>query len=388
MPSTAPILASKLPDVGTTIFTVMTQLALEHNAINLAQGFPNFPPSEELIDHAAKAMRDGMNQYAPMPGLKPLREQIAQMVHDRYGAVYDVDSEITVTPGATAALFCAIHAVVRPGDEVLVFEPCYDCYAPAVRLAGGVVKTTKLRFPNYSVDWADVERQLTPRTRLIIFNTPHNPSGAIWEKQDLERLAELVRGRDLFVISDEVYEHIVFNQRDGEQHQSIARHEELRERSFIISSFGKTFHVTGWKTGYCMAPEPCMREFRKVHQFVTFCTNTPAQYAFAKMLENPHNYRELGDLYERKRDYFRSLLNGSRFELLPCRGSYFQLGVYRAISDESDTAFTTRLTKESGVAAIPVSVFYSDGTDNRVVRFCFAKTDETLERAAELLRKL
>lgn len=391
-PHASPVIASKLPDVGTTIFTVMTQLALDHHAINLAQGFPNFPPAPELIAHAAEAMRDveqkGMNQYAPMAGLKPLRERIAQMAHERYGASYNPDTDITITPGGTAALYAAITAVVGAGDEVIVFEPCYDSYGPAIWLAGGIPVATLLRFPDYAVDWDDVAERITSRTRLIILNTPHNPSGAVWSEYDMERLAELVRERNIIVLSDEVYEHIIF---DGAAHQSVARHEELRARSFIVSSFGKTFHVTGWKTGYCLAPEPMMKEFRKVHQFMTFCTNTPVQFAFAAMLANPDSYRSLGSFYEQKRDYFRSLLAGSRFDLLPCKGSYFQLARYDAISSESDTEFAVRLTKDHKVATIPVSVFYSDAqraSTHKVIRFCFAKTDETLECAAEILRTL
>jgi methionine aminotransferase len=383
---TAPRISSKLPDIGTTIFTVMTQLALDHNAINLAQGFPNFPPAPELIAHATEAMRDaehkGMNQYAPMAGLRPLRERIAQMVQERYGAEYHPDTDITVTPGGTAALYAAISAVVGVGDEVIVLEPCYDSYIPAIRLAGGVPVTVSLRFPEYAVDWNVLADRITSHTRLIILNTPHNPSGAVWSIQDLERLAEIVRERNIFIVSDEVYEHIVF---DGAEHQSMARHEELRERSFIVSSFGKTFHVTGWKTGYCLAPEPLTREFRKVHQFMTFCTNTPVQFAFAAMLARPSNYCSLGTFYQQKRDYFRSLLAGSRFELLPCKGSYFQLARYDAISQEPDTDFAVRLTKDHKVASIPVSVFYEQKTDHHVIRFCFAKTNETLEHAAEIL---
>jgi methionine transaminase len=383
--SPTPALASKLPEIGTTIFTVMTQLALDHNALNLAQGFPNFPCSPELIEHATKAMRDGMNQYAPMPGLLLLRERIAQMAHECYAAAYDPATEITVTPGATAALFAAIHAVVRPGDEVIVFEPCYDCYLPSVRLAGGVPVVSRLQFPTYSVDWDDLESRITPRTRLIMFNTPHNPSGAVWSETDVLRLQDLVRDTGIFVISDEVYEHIIF---DGKQHPSAARFEELRARTFVIASFGKTFHVTGWKTGYCLAPPAMTREFRKVHQFNTFCSNTPAQYAFAQMLAKPDNYTHLGEFYQQKRDQFRSLLASTRFDALECAGSYFQLARYDRISAASDADFARELAQKHGVAVIPVSAFHSDGTDNHVIRFCFAKTDEMLEAAAELLRKL
>lgn len=377
--------SSKLPDVGTTIFSVMTQYAQQYGAINLAQGFPDFPCSELLIEYAAQAMRDQHNQYAPMPGLPALREKLSAKAASLYGQIYNPDTEITITPGATAALFCALHAVLKPSDEVLVFEPCYDSYTPAIQLAGAVSVRTQLVYPRYSINWDDVQSKITSKTRVILLNTPHNPTGAIWSESDIQRLQELVRDTNIVLISDEVYEHIMF---DGLQHCSIARYPELSNRSLIVYSFGKTYHVTGWKIGYCMAPEYLMREFRKVHQFVTFCTHAPSQHAFAKILENPALYEELGMFYQRKRDIFRSLMNGSRFELLPCSGSYFQMASYKTISNEPDTHFTLTMAKEHGVAAIPVSVFYQDGTDNRVIRFCFAKSDKTLHSAAELLHRL
>ncbi len=378
----APTLRSKLPNVGTTIFTVMSQLAHDHHALNLAQGFPNFAPSEQLLEYAAEAMHNGMNQYAPMTGLKPLRERIADKHNRLYGASYNADTDVTVTPGGTAALFAAIAAVVQQGDEVLIFEPCYDSYIPTIELCGGRAVSSALQFPAYSVDWDDVRSKLSPRTRLIILNTPHNPSGRVWKQEDMLTLQELTRDTGILILSDEVYEHIIF---DGAPHQSVARYPELAARSFVVASFGKTFHVTGWKVGYCLAPAPLMAEFRKVHQFMTFCTNTPAQYAFSRMLENTALYENLGAFYQRKRDTFRSLLQGSRFDLLPCEGSYFQLVRYDQITQEQDTTLAVRLTKETGVASIPVSVFYTQHTDNHVLRLCFAKTDDTLEQAAERL---
>lgn len=380
-----PLISSKLPNVGTTIFTVMSQLAVEYRAINLAQGFPDFPCSERLIEYAERAMRDGWNQYAPMPGMKSLREKLSAKTETLYGRCYNPDTEITITPGGTAALFSAISAVVGAGDEVIVFEPFYDSYIPVIELAGGVAMRSKLRFPEYRIDWDEVRTLVSSRTKLIILNTPHNPTGTVWSADDMLALQAIVQDTNIIILSDEVYEHIIF---DGREHQSVARFPELAERSFIVFSFGKTYHVTGWKVGYCLAPEPLMREFRKVHQFVTFCTNTPAQHAFAGMLDDPMFYTELGSFYQQKRDHFRTLLAASRFELLPSEGSYFQLARYDAISNETDTDFAVRVTKEYGVATIPVSVFYSDATDNKVVRFCFAKTEKTLTNAAEILCKI
>lgn len=378
-------ISSKLPNVGTTIFTVMSELATRHKAINLAQGFPNFPPSSELLSFASEAMHKGFNQYAPMAGFLPLRERIAEKIKRCYGADISSDTEITVTPGGTAALFAAITAFVGKGDEVIVFEPCYDSYIPTLDLCGARVIRIPLMFPSYSVDWDTLRRVFSHRTRMIILNTPHNPTGSIWSASDMSELAALVRDTDCIILSDEVYEHITF---DGKQHESVLRHPELAARSCVVSSFGKTFHVTGWKTGYCVAPKELMQEFRKVYQFMNFASFTPAQVAFAEMLQEPHHYESLSDFYEQKRNMFETLMKHSRFQLLETKGSYFQCARYDNISDLSDVEFAKWLTVEHGVAVIPVSAFYADATDNRVVRFCFAKTDETLMSASELLCNL
>jgi methionine aminotransferase len=380
-------LLSKLPQVGTTIFTVMSKLAADCGAINLSQGFPDFSAPQRLFDLVAQHIAAGRNQYAPLPGVAPLREAIAEKVADLYQASYDVDQEITVTAGATQAIFTAIAACVRPGDEVIVFAPVYDSYVPGIELNGGKALYANLQAPGYLPDWDEVASLITPKTRMIIINSPHNPSGAVWSTADLERLAALVRSTDIIVVSDEVYEHVVF---DGMRHHSLAAHEELRQRSFVISSFGKTYHITGWKIAYCLAPRELMQEFRKAHQFVVFVVNHPMQLALADfMREHPEFARDLAAFYQAKRDFFRNQLAGSRFELLPCRGTYFQLVRYGAISDEPDTAFAQRMTREHGVAVIPVSVFYPQeevNRDQRIVRFCFAKNEETLAAAGARLR--
>jgi methionine aminotransferase len=378
-------LESRLPDVGTTIFTVMSRLAAECGALNLSQGYPDFSPPPPLFDLVAKHMRAGSNQYAPMAGVLPLREAIAAKVEALYGARYDPEDEITVTAGGTQALFTAIACAVRPGDEAIVFEPVYDSYVPAITLNGGTPVRARLRFPGYRPDWEEVRGLVTPRTRLILVNTPHNPSGTVWSAADLESLADVVRGTDIVVVADEVYEHILF---DGRRHESCARWPELRERSFVVSSFGKTYHVTGWKVGYVVAPRELTAELRKVHQFVVFTVNTPVQLALAEYLADRSRYLELGAFYEHKRDLFRAGLSASRLELLPCEGTYFQLASYAAVTDEPDVALAERLTREIGVASIPVSVFYADRRQDRVLRFCFAKSDETLARACERLSKL
>ncbi|MCX7170662.1 MAG: pyridoxal phosphate-dependent aminotransferase [Proteobacteria bacterium] len=381
-----PVLPSKLPQVGTTIFTVMSKLAAECGAINLSQGFPDFSAPQRLFDLVTQHIAAGRNQYAPLPGVAPLREAIAEKVASLYGANYDVEQEITVTAGATQAIFTAIAACVRPGDEVIVFAPVYDSYVPGIELNGGKALYAHLATPDYLPDWDEVACLITPRTRMIIINSPHNPSGAVWSAADLERLATLVRGTDIVIVSDEVYEHVVF---DGARHQSLAAHAELRQRSFVVSSFGKTYHITGWKIAYCLAPRELMNEFRKAHQFVVFVVNHPMQLALADfMREHPEFARELAAFYQAKRDFFRQQLTGSRFELLPCRGTYFQLARYSAISDEADTHFAQRLTREHGVAVIPVSVFYPQCDDHRIVRFCFAKNEDTLAAAGERLRKV
>ncbi|MBO9663042.1 pyridoxal phosphate-dependent aminotransferase [Dokdonella sp.] len=378
---------TKLPKVGTTIFTVMSQLALEHKAVNLGQGFPDFDGPQALRDALAAAMNAGRNQYAPMTGVPALREQIARKTERLYGRKVNPDTEVTVTSGATEALFAAIAAVVRAGDEVIVLDPCYDSYEPAIELNGGRAVHVPLDPRDFSPDWQRIKDAITPKTRMILINTPHNPCGSVFGAADLDRLAELVRGSEVLVLSDEVYEHIVF---DGAPHQSVLRHAELAERSFVVSSFGKTYHTTGWKVGYCVAPRALSAEFRKVHQYLTFCTFTPAQVAFADILENdPQHYLDLPAFYQAKRDRFRQLLAGSRFTLLPVSGAYFQVVDYSALSDADDLAFCEWLIKQAGVAAIPISAFYeTPPAEQRLIRFCFAKSDATLEQAAERLRAL
>jgi methionine aminotransferase len=378
-------LISKLPDVGLTIFARMTQLANQHGAVNLSQGFPDFSPPAALIRLVEQAMRAGHNQYAPTHGVAELREAIAAKVRLTSGADYDPETEITVTSGATEALFAAITAVVRPGDEVLLLEPAYDAYEPVVRLAGGVPRFVPLAPPAYRIDWDRVTDACSPRLRLLVLNFPHNPTGAVLEADDLAALSSVVSRSPALILSDEVYEHIVF---DGQRHESLARVPELAARSFVVSSFGKTFHATGWKIGYCLAPAPLSAEVRKIHQFLTFASSTPVQHAYAAFLATGALWPELPAFYQDKRDRFRQLLQGSRFGVLPCAGTYFQMLDYSAISDEPDVAFARRLTIEHGVAAIPPSVFYHQRTDHHVLRFCFAKRDETLTHAAERLCRI
>lgn len=370
---------SKLPLVGTTIFSRMTNLANENQAINLSQGFPDFDVDPFLIELMGKYMRQGFNQYAPMPGAQALREKLAVKQQKLYGAVYDADKEITVTSGATEALFAAITTVVHPGDEVIIFDPSYDSYAPAVELCGGKPVHLRLSYPGYAIDWDRVNQALSPRTRLIILNSPHNPAGTILRSQDLDELSRIVETHDLYLLSDEVYEHIIF---DGKKHESISARPELAAKGFLVSSLGKTFHATGWKVGYCMAPEPLSSELRKIHQYLTFSTNTPAQMAYAEFLDQEDRYLGLASFYQKKRDLFVSRLKNSRFRIIPCHGSYFQLLDYSEISDLPDIEFAQQLTIEHKVAAIPPSVFYRNGDDAKVLRFCFAKRDETLEAAA------
>ncbi|MGH8117373.1 MAG: pyridoxal phosphate-dependent aminotransferase [Rhodanobacteraceae bacterium] len=377
---------TKLPKVGTTIFTVMSQLALQHKAVNLGQGFPDYETPVSLRDALVRAMSDGRNQYAPMTGIPKLREQIALLVDRLYGRRVSADTEVTVTSGGTEAIFAAIACSVRAGDEVIVLDPCYDCYDPAVTLAGGRAVHVPLALPDFSVDWQQVRDAVTPKTRMIMVNTPHNPSGTVFDDADLDALAGIATRQGLLVISDEVYEHIVF---DGRGHLSVSRRPELAERSFVISSFGKTWHCTGWKVGYCVAPKPLTAEFRKVHQYLTFCTFHPAQCAFADVMENdPQHVHDLATFYQAKRDHFRGLLAGSRFKLPEVRGAYFQLADYSAIRDIDDLNFCEWMVREAGVAAIPVSAFYETAPDAKIVRFCFAKNDETLQAAAERLSKL
>jgi methionine transaminase len=373
---------SKLPDAGVTIFTQMTALANETRAINLSQGFPDFDAHPDLISLVETHMRSGSNQYAPMQGVLLLRERIAEKTKRLYGAAYDPVSEITVTHGATEALFAAVTAVVHPGDEVILLEPAYDSYGPAVVLSGGKPVHVKMRQPEYRIDWDRIRDAVSPRTRLIIINSPHNPTGAVLSTEDIAELTDLVDGTDILILSDEVYEHIIF---DGLSHQSMARHPLLAEKSFVISSFGKTYHTTGWKIGYCLAPERLSREFQKIHQFLTFSINTPIQNAYARFMAREDIYLDLSRFYQKKRNRFLDLIAGSRFKPVPCRGTYFQMLDYSEISDESDIDFSRRLTIEHGVAAIPPSAFYRDGDDHKVLRFCFAKKDETLEKAAQRL---
>ena len=378
--------ASKLPHVGTTIFSVMSALAQTHGAINLAQGFPEYSSDPELMDLVTTAMRAGHNQYAPMPGLPLLRERIAEKITRNYSCVLDSDQEVTITAGATQALFTAIGAFVRPGDEVILLEPAYDAYRPAVEVFGGIPVPVRLFPPLFKVDWDAVADAISPRTRMIIVNTPHNPTGSVFKPEDLDALHQLTTNTDILILSDEVYEHLVFEESIG--HQSVLSHQSLRERSMAVYSFGKTFHNTGWKIGYCIASPDLSREFRKVHQYNVFAVNTPMQHAFAAYLENPQTYQNLPSFYLQKRDFFLEAMQGSRLKALPCAGTYFALFDYSAVSDEPDTVFAQRLTIEHGVAAIPVSVFYSNGEDRRLIRLCFAKSEATLAKAGELLRAI
>lgn len=376
---------SKLPKTGTTIFSVMTALANEHNAINMAQGFPDFSCSEKLVELVNTYMKKGLNQYAPMPGVLALRERIAEKTEALYSAVYNPETEITITPGGTHALYAAISAVVREGDEVIVLEPCYDSYVPAIELNGGRPVFFELKFPEYKVDWNELKRLVNYKTKMIIINTPHNPSGSILSAQDMLKLQKIVDKTEIVILSDEVYEHIIF---DGIEHQSVARYPKLAERSIIVSSFGKTYHTTGWKMGYVLAPANLMVEFRKVHQFMAFSTNTPIQYALADFMTDKDAYLQLGAFYQEKRDYFQSLIKGSKFKILPCVGSYFQSLGYSKITQENDAEYAKRLTKEYKIASIPTSSFYHKKVDNHVLRFCFAKSNETLEKAAEKICKI
>lgn len=376
---------SKLPQTGTSVFAVMSQLANEHNAVNLSQGFPDFPISAELIEKVHFYMKKGFNQYAPMSGLPQLREAISTMFDYNHGAKYNPDSEITITAGATQGLYSAISTFVRPGDEVIVFEPAYDSYAPAVEVNQGRVKYSKLLFPDFRINWEELPKLITHNTRMIVINTPHNPTGSVLSADDLRRLEKLTRGTDIIVLSDEVYEHLIF---DGNQHQSASRFPELASRSLVVGSFGKTFHATGWKIGFVLAPENLMKEFRKVHQFVVFAVNTPIQYAMADYLGIPDNYLSLGKFYQNKRDYFVKAIASSRFKIIPSFGTYFQLLDYSKISNEKEMDFATRLINENGIAGIPVSPFYQNKNDNKILRFCFAKQESTLKEAADILCKI
>lgn len=382
------MLQTKLPNVGTTIFTRMSQLAAEVGALNLSQGFPDFASPPPLLEAAMRHLAAGHNQYAPMTGLPRLREQVALKVAGLYGRAVSAESEVTIVPGATEAIFCAVQALIRPGDEAIVLDPCYDSYEPSVQLAGGHCVHVPLNLPDFSVDWQRLRDAITPRTRLIFINSPHNPSGALLSRADLDQLATLIRGREIYLISDEVYEHLVF---DGVTHASVLAHDELYARALVVSSFGKTYHVTGWKTGYVVAPPALSAELRKIHQYVNFCGVTPLQHALADfMAEQPQHIAELPAFYQAKRDLFCDQLAGSRFTFTRSPGTYFQLADYSAIRpDLDDVAMAEWLTREHGVAAIPVSVFYQQApADMRLVRFCFAKREETLRAAGELLCKI
>lgn len=378
-------LKSKLPQVGTTIFTVMSQLALQYNAINLSQGFPDYDCSPELIGLVSKYMNKGHNQYAPMAGLMALREQLAEKQQLLHRSSYKPESEITITAGGTQAIFTALACVIETGDEVLIFDPAYDCYAPTVTLLGGVVRSIELSPPHYKINWSEVTKMIGPKTRMIIINSPNNPTGITLGEEDLKELISLTKNTDILILSDEVYEHLIY---DGAEHLSVCRYPELKERSFITASFGKLLHTTGWKVGYCLAPDWLMTEFRKVHQFLVFSVNTPVQYAIADFLKDRQNYLDLSDFFQAKKNFFSNLLRDTRFDLLPCYGSYFQSVQYSRISDEKDTDLARRLTREFGVASIPVSAFYSKNTDHHVLRFCFAKKQETLEKAVDRLSKV
>ncbi|THU41848.1 aminotransferase class I/II-fold pyridoxal phosphate-dependent enzyme [Niastella caeni] len=376
---------SKLPDVGTTIFTVMSALATEHKAVNLGQGFPDFPMSAELTELVNEAMRNGFNQYSPMPGWMPLREAIAEKIEFLYNTRVNPYTEITITPGGTYAIYTALTAVLQPGDEVIVFEPGYDSYIPNIIVNGAVPVRINLQFPEYKINWEEVRQKITPKTRVLLLNSPHNPTGAVLGEEDIQQLRNLVQQTNIIIVSDEVYEHIIF---DNIKHQSILRYPDLAQRSFVCFSFGKVYHCTGWKLGYCVAPDAFTREFRKVHQFNCFSCHTPSQVAIATFLRNKDSYLTLAPFLQKKRDYFLQLMKNTRFTMLDSKGSYFICAQYDRISDESDKDFAIRITREFGVAVIPVSAFYLNGTDNKVVRFCFGKKEETLALAAERLSRI
>lgn len=378
-------LPSKLPYVGTTIFTVMSKLATDEGAYNLSQGFPSFDCSPKLSELVCHYLKNGYNQYAPMSGVPAFRESIAEKTSKVYGISYDPETEVTVTSGATEAIFCAVTAVVYPGDEVIVLEPAYDSYVPAIDLNGGIPIFVTLDAPDFKIDWEKVKAKISPKTKAIIVNSPQNPVGTVFSKEDLNSLAEIVRNKDIYIVSDEVYEHIVF---DGEIHHSMMTHPELKEKSFICNSVGKTYHVTGWKVGYCLAPAALTKEFQRIHQYITFCSVSPMQYALADFLKLPEYYEQLSDFYQRKRDRFNEALSSSRFSLKPSKGSFFQIASYEKITDEYDYDLAIRLTKEIKVASVPVSVFYKEKRDDKLLRFCFAKDDDILDKAAELLCKL
>jgi len=385
MPTYKARLDSKLPHAGTSIFAVMSKLAHDHGAINLSQGYPDFPTSPRLIELVHDAMKTGYNQYAPMPGILSLREAIAEKIERLYGTHYDPDTEITITAGATQAIFTAIAAAIQKNDEVILFAPAYDSYAPSIQANGGIPVEIEMDLPAFTIDWQKVKKSISDRTRMIIINTPHNPTGSVLTDQDMKQLVELTAHSNIIILSDEVYEHMIY---DGKRHNSVARYPDLADRSFLVASFGKTFHNTGWKMGYCAAPRELMNEFRKIHQFNVFSVNHPMQKAIATYLKDPDNYEYLPGFFEAKRNLFLEALEGSRFSFIPSTGTYFQLLGYGKISEEGDMEIASRMTREHKVASIPVSAFYQNKTDNRILRFCFAKSEETLLRGAEILRML
>lgn len=378
-------ITSKLPDTGTTIFSVMSALAAQHQAVNLGQGFPDYPMNEALMARVNEAMHQGFNQYAPMQGHMPLREVLAEKVQFLYGTAIDPDTQITITPGGTYGIYTALTTVLHPGDEVIVFQPAYDSYIPNIRVNGAVPVLVDLQFPDYRIDWNEVRSKITPHTKMIMLNTPHNPTGAVLSADDIVQLRDIVAGTSIFILSDEVYEHLIY---DNIPHQSILRYPDLLERSFVTFSFGKLYHCTGWKLGYCISAPGLMQEFRKVHQYNCFSCHTPSQVALAGFLKEKDSYMQLSGFMQAKRDYFAQLMKNTRFTPMASHGSYFQCYQYHRISEEGDADFAVRLTKEFGVATVPVSAFYQSGKDNKVVRFCFAKKEETLERAVEKLLKV
>lgn len=378
-------LRSKLPDAGTTIFTIMSQLAAEHNAVNLGQGFPDYSMNEELISLVNTAMQKGLNQYTHMNGLPLLRLRLAEKAEKLYNAIIDPDRQITITPGGTYAIYTALTTVLQPGDEVIVFEPAYDSYIPTIELNGAKPVLIPLHYPDYTIPWEEVKKKVNDRTRMILINSPHNPTGSVIQKEDIDQLRNIVRDTNIFIVSDEVYEHLIF---DGMQHESMLRYPDLMERSFVCFSFGKTYHCTGWKLGYCISSPALMKEFRKIHQFNCFACDTPKQVALAEYLLQEQAYTTLGHDMQQKRDYFRTLMKVTPFKCIPSHGSYFECYSYDHFTSEADKELAIRLTREYGVATIPVSAFYKDGRDHKVLRFCFAKKEETLERAVERLMKL
>jgi len=385
MPTSDVSISSKLPGVEQSIFSIMTALAVKHNAINLAQGFPDFNSPPKLIEYVHKYMQEGKNQYAPMPGVLSLREKIAAKTEKLYGAKYDPETEITITAGATQAIYTAISAIIKYKDEVIIFEPAYDSYLPAILINKGSPKYVQLNAPDYKINWEQVKKLVNAKTRMIIINSPHNPTGVTFTPEDMKQLEKIVANKDIIIISDEVYEHIVF---DGRRHESVCRYPELAKRSFIVSSFGKTYHTTGWKTGYVLAPKAMTEEFRKVYSYAMFSAFTPVQFAYSDMLEDEEHYLGLNDFYQKKRDLFLKAISGTKFKPIACQGTYFLCVDYSAYSDEPDRQFAERITKEVGVACIPTSVFYHNKVDQKIVRFCFAKNEETLLAAGERLCKI